>query len=270
MNSLSVCLTELPDDYYFIFPHTNCYMRMRNSLNLFRKFRWPAKESKRICETLLLQWKVERVFLQLQGNLLCQSQLYMAIHQVCVQSCSIMMNMKLFKHAMCWQIWDLGPQGSLYKRWWQTMCKKWHCQSILTWNSMQRLVAVFFETLAHTGRAQTTTLKQKKGTASQQQLHYSILWCFGEELSYADTVNRLWNCDETAFCSSATSTKLLCRRGAKTLHEIGGRSGREYITVHVACSASGACLPPFILYKGKNINNGWRQALLVQCMEISD
>lgn len=177
---------------------------------------------------------------------------------------------EIVQTAMCWQIWDLGPQGSLYKRWWQTMCKKWHCQSILTWNSMQRLVAVFFETLAHTGRAQTTTLKQKKGTASQQQLHYSILWCFGEELSYANTANRLWNCDETAFCSSATSTKLLCRRGAKTLHEIGGRSGREYITVHVACSASGACLPPFILYKGKNINNGWRQALLVQCMEISD
>ena len=40
--------------------------------------------------------------------------------------------------------------------------------------------------------------------------------------------SRLWNCDETAFC---TPPKLLAQRGSRTVHEIGGDSGHQYITV---------------------------------------
>ena len=58
---------------------------------------------------------------------------------------------------------------------------------------------------------------------------------------------------------SATSHKLLCKRGTSSLHEIGGGSGREYTTVHICCSASGERLPPFILYKGKNMYQRWMQ-----------
>ena len=68
---------------------------------------------------------------------------------------------------------------------------------------------------------------------------------------------RIWNCDETAFCTSASSSKLLCKRGERSLHEVGGGTGREHITVHVCCSASGERLPPFILYKGKNLYERW-------------
>lgn len=68
---------------------------------------------------------------------------------------------------------------------------------------------------------------------------------------------RLWNCDETAFCTSPTAAKILARRGSRTVHELGGDSGRLYITVHCACSASGQRLPPFILYKGKNMYQRW-------------
>ena len=70
---------------------------------------------------------------------------------------------------------------------------------------------------------------------------------------------RIWNCDETAFCTSATSSKLLCKRSVKSLHEVGGGSGREHITVHVCCSASDQRLPPFILYKGKNMYQRWME-----------
>ena len=81
----------------------------------------------------------------------------------------------------------------------------------------------------------------------------------GLDLRDPATAHRLWNCDETAFCTSATSRKLLCKRGAKALHEVGSGSGREHITVHVSCSASGECLPPFILYKGKNMYQRWME-----------
>ena len=67
----------------------------------------------------------------------------------------------------------------------------------------------------------------------------------------------LWNCDETAFCTSATSSKVLCKRGMRALHEVGGGTGREHVTVHVCCSAAGQRLPPFILYKGKNLYQRW-------------
>ena len=70
---------------------------------------------------------------------------------------------------------------------------------------------------------------------------------------------RLWNCDETAFCTSVSSKKLIARRGMKVVHEIGGGSGRQYITVHCAGSANGERLPPFILYKGKNMYQRWMQ-----------
>ena len=68
---------------------------------------------------------------------------------------------------------------------------------------------------------------------------------------------RLWNCDETAFCTSASTSKLIVRRGAKMCHEIGGGSGREYITVHCAGSAAGERLPRFIVDKGKNLHRRW-------------
>ena len=37
------------------------------------------------------------------------------------------------------------------------------------------------------------------------------------------------------------------------MYEVGGRSGREHITIHHCGSAAGEYLPPFILYKGKNL-----------------
>jgi hypothetical protein len=37
------------------------------------------------------------------------------------------------------------------------------------------------------------------------------------------------------------------------VYEVGGGSCREYITVHHCGSAAGKYLPPFILYKGKNL-----------------
>ena len=63
----------------------------------------------------------------------------------------------------------------------------------------------------------------------------------------------IWNCDETAFTTETISLKVIAKRGAKGVYEVGGGSGREYITVHHCGSAAGQYFPPFILYKGKNL-----------------
>ena len=72
-----------------------------------------------------------------------------------------------------------------------------------------------------------------------------------------DIGRRLWNCDETAFATDVASRKILARKGEKNVHETGGGSGREYITVLGCGSASGERLPPYIVYKGKNLWTSW-------------
>ena len=75
-----------------------------------------------------------------------------------------------------------------------------------------------------------------------------------------DHSSRLWNCDETGFNTSATSKKVIARRGCREVHETGGGSGQEYIKVLGAGSASGVHLPPYILYKGKHLYDSWCQS----------
>ena len=72
-----------------------------------------------------------------------------------------------------------------------------------------------------------------------------------------ETQQHLWNCDETGFCTAASAKTLLVRRGTKQVSEVSNGSDHEYITVHTACCASGEWLPPFILYKGKNLYQRW-------------
>ena len=72
-------------------------------------------------------------------------------------------------------------------------------------------------------------------------------------MSYSERGRRLWNCDETGICTAVASRKILARRGEKNVHETGGGSGRENITILACGSAIGEKLPPYIVYKGKNL-----------------
>lgn len=74
-----------------------------------------------------------------------------------------------------------------------------------------------------------------------------------------DYDQRIWNSDETGFCLGATSKKLLSRRGSRAVHEVGGASDHQFITVNVCGNAAGLRFPPFILYKGKNLYNTWTE-----------
>ena len=49
------------------------------------------------------------------------------------------------------------------------------------------------------------------------------------------------------------SKRILAKRGEKNVHEVGGGSGRDYITMLGCGSAIGERLPPYIVYKGKNL-----------------
>ena len=72
-----------------------------------------------------------------------------------------------------------------------------------------------------------------------------------------DYAQRVWNADETGFCLGSTSKKILARQGDRSVHEIGGASDHQFITVNVCGNAAGVRLPPFILYKGKHLYSAW-------------
>ncbi len=80
-----------------------------------------------------------------------------------------------------------------------------------------------------------------------------------EMIDMPDLENRMWNCDETGFCTSMSSKSVLARKGSRNVYECGGGTGHEYYTVLGCGSASGTRLPPFILYKGKNMYQRWIQ-----------
>ena len=77
------------------------------------------------------------------------------------------------------------------------------------------------------------------------------------ELTPEELSERLWNCDETAFATDVASQKILARKDTKNVHETGGGSGREYITVLGCGSASGIRLPSYTVYKRKNKWSNW-------------
>ena len=85
--------------------------------------------------------------------------------------------------------------------------------------------------------------------------------CAGLDASNPAVAKRLWNCDEMTFSTSTSASKILACGGAKAVHEVGGGSGREYITVHSAGSSSGERLPFIILYKVKKCLKGGQRVV---------
>ena len=92
-----------------------------------------------------------------------------------------------------------------------------------------------------------------------------------DELSEDEIASRLWNADETSLSLDAKSTKVLARRGPKSVNKNGGGSEREYITALGCGSAGGIKLPPFAVYKAKNLWERWtRGGLAAARYGVSD
>ena len=83
---------------------------------------------------------------------------------------------------------------------------------------------------------------------------------FLEEVKIADAsdlASHLWNADETGFFLAIASGQVLAKRGSRDVHETGGGTGREYVTVVGCGSADGSRISPYILYKGVHLHKRW-------------
>ena len=68
---------------------------------------------------------------------------------------------------------------------------------------------------------------------------------------------RIFNCDETGLTTSAVDKKIYTRRGKKDAYLLQANCGKSSYSVLVCGSAAGQLLPPFTVYKGKNLYQTW-------------
>ena len=72
-----------------------------------------------------------------------------------------------------------------------------------------------------------------------------------------DHPQQIYNADETGFVTDPKSDVVLARRGSRRVNQTIGGSGKEQITVNCAGSAAGKVLPPYVIYRGKNLYKDW-------------
>jgi len=86
--------------------------------------------------------------------------------------------------------------------------------------------------------------------------YFDLLLKTMDELNVMNKPDRIWNLDETSFCLDPSKTKIEGAIGTPATRTTHG-SGRDNISVLMACSANGQKAPPLIIFKGKNIWDKW-------------
>ena len=72
-----------------------------------------------------------------------------------------------------------------------------------------------------------------------------------------DRPDLIWNSDESGLPHDPKKCKVVSLKGQKTMQIVTG-SDRDNTTVLAAVSASGAVLPPLIIFQGKQVQTTWR------------
>lgn len=130
--------------------------------------------------------------------------------------------------------------------WWVLFMKRWKKE--LSWRKPNHLPTQ--RAVASSKEAMESWFDKVEGLFEKTGL---------SAMSDDERKKRIWNCDETGFCLTTTSKKVLAKRGDRDVHETVGGSGREYITLLGAACADGTRLPPYILYKAKHLWSRWMQ-----------
>ena len=85
---------------------------------------------------------------------------------------------------------------------------------------------------------------------------YDLLEKTIQYLGIQSKPQQIWNCDETSFCHDPSQTKVLASKGEKSSW-LTAATGRENTSVLACVNAAGEKLPPFAIFKGKNLWDSW-------------
>jgi len=118
--------------------------------------------------------------------------------------------------------------------WWQRFCQRNKGISLRTAASLSRV------------RAMATDPKTF-------ERYFDILEDTLKDNGIYNNPTRLYNCDETGLCLSPKGLKVVAKRGASCVNAISGDT-KNQITVLACTSASGAAIPPMVIFKRKTLN----------------
>ncbi|KAL0868247.1 hypothetical protein ABMA27_007778 [Loxostege sticticalis] len=88
------------------------------------------------------------------------------------------------------------------------------------------------------------------------QEFYNILEKVVKELELENKPEKIYNLDETSYCSDPKKTKVVGLKGYPSTRTTSS-AGKANTTVLFASNAAGGKGPPFIIFKGKNVWSAW-------------
>ena len=77
-----------------------------------------------------------------------------------------------------------------------------------------------------------------------------------QDLGIQSKPQHIWNCDETSFCHDPSQTKVVASKSEKS-SRLTAATGRKNTSVLACVNAAGEKLPPFVIFKGKNLWDSW-------------
>ena len=74
--------------------------------------------------------------------------------------------------------------------------------------------------------------------------------------------NKIYNVDETGICLDGHAPRIIALKGQKKVwyRTLGNKN---HVTVIACVSASGRCIPPFVIFDAKRLNLDWRKDKVV-------
>jgi hypothetical protein len=107
-------------------------------------------------------------------------------------------------------------------------------------------------------KPETVTLARAKGL-NRETLNnfFDMLESKLTDAGIKDNPSRIYNLDETGLSTDPKLHKLLFRRGVRDAQAILPSEGKAMYTVLFAGNAAGEYLPPYVIYKAKNLYSSW-------------
>ena len=102
-----------------------------------------------------------------------------------------------------------------------------------------------------------TTSRAKALTPEVRDAFYKMWEDVLEENNLMYAPHRMFNLDETGLNTDATSLMVYTKKGARDAYLKHPTCGKTMYTVLFCASASGVYMPPFVVYKAKNLHVDW-------------
>lgn len=102
-----------------------------------------------------------------------------------------------------------------------------------------------------------TVSRSKALTGAVVDKFFSMWEDLVREHSFQENPSRVFNCDETGLTTNPVHDKVYVRKGSKDAYMKAPNSGKTMFSVLFCVSATGVYLPPFTVYKSKNLYDAW-------------